>query len=117
MRPLTELSAVVTSLLRWESPSATLLALLIYLYSVLFGWLLTLVLLLGILKLSFNYLKKRGWTQIFLRRLRRREGGEAVDMAAGEAGLGDKFALVLQVARRVQNQLGAVSNAAEKVKK
>ncbi|XP_045103081.1 uncharacterized protein LOC123499323 isoform X3 [Portunus trituberculatus] len=116
MRPLTELSAVVTSLLRWESPSATLLALLIYLYSVLFGWLLTLVLLLGILKLSFNYLKKRGWTQIFLRRLRRREGGEAVDMAAGEAGLGDKFALVLQVARRVQNQLGAVSNAAEKVK-
>lgn len=116
MRPLTELSAVVTSLLRWESPSATLLALLIYLYSVLFGWLLTLVLVLAILKLSFNYLKKRGWTQIFLRRLRRREGGESVDMAAGEAGLGDKFALVLQVARRVQNQLGAVSNAAEKVK-
>lgn len=60
---------------------------------------------------------RRGWTQIFLRRLRRREGGESVDMAAGEAGLGDKFALVLQVARRVQNQLGAVSNAAEKVKK
>lgn len=59
MRPLTELSAVVTSLLRWESPSATLLALLVYLYSVLFGWLLTLILLLAILKLSFNYLKKR----------------------------------------------------------
>ncbi|XP_050704982.1 uncharacterized protein LOC126990399 isoform X3 [Eriocheir sinensis] len=116
MRPLTELSAVVTSLLHWESPSATLLALLVYLYSVLFGWLLTLILLLAILKLSFNYLKKRGWTQIFLRRLRRREGGESVDVAAGEAGLGDKFALVLQVARRVQNQLGAVSNAAEKVK-
>lgn len=52
-----------------------------------------------------------------MRRLRRREGGESVDVAAGEAGLGDKFALVLQVARRVQNQLGAVSNAAEKVKK
>ncbi|KAG0714949.1 GRAM domain-containing protein 4 [Chionoecetes opilio] len=58
MRPLTELSAVVTSLLRWESPSATLLALFIYLYSVVFGWLLTLMLLLAMLKLSFNYLKK-----------------------------------------------------------
>ncbi|XP_069168974.1 GRAM domain-containing protein 4 isoform X7 [Procambarus clarkii] len=116
MRPLTDLSAAVTSLLRWESPSATLLALVIYLYSVLFGWVLPLVLLMAILRLSINYMKKRGWTQNFFRRLRR-EGGESVEPTTTEAaGLGDKFALVLQVARRVQNQLGAVSNAAEKLK-
>ncbi|KAG7175106.1 GRAM domain-containing protein 4-like [Homarus americanus] len=72
MRPLTELSAAVTSLLR-------------------------------------------GWTQNVFRRLRR-EGHEPLDTTTSEAGLGDKFALVLQVARRVQNQLGAVSNAAEKLK-
>lgn len=59
---------------------------------------------------------RRGWTQHMFRRLRR-EGGEAGDASGGESGLGDKFALVLQVARRVQNQLGAVSNAAEKCKK
>lgn len=58
----------------------------------------------------------RGWTQNLYRRLRR-EGVEPVDTTASEAGLGDKFALVLQVARRVQNQLGAISNAAEKLKK
>ncbi|XP_071537611.1 uncharacterized protein [Panulirus ornatus] len=115
MRPLTELSAALTSLLRWESPSATLLALVIYLYSVLFGWLLTLVMFMAILRLSINYLKKRGWTQNLYRRLRR-EGVEPMDTTASEAGLGDKFALVLQVARRVQNQLGAISNAAEKLK-
>ncbi|XP_042210946.1 uncharacterized protein LOC121858532 isoform X3 [Homarus americanus] len=115
MRPLTELSAAVTSLLRWESPSATLLALVIYLYSVIFGWVLPLVLLMAIVKLSINYLKKRGWTQNVFRRLRR-EGHEPLDTTTSEAGLGDKFALVLQVARRVQNQLGAVSNAAEKLK-
>ncbi|KAK7084124.1 GRAM domain-containing protein 4, partial [Halocaridina rubra] len=115
MRPLTELSAVVQSLLRWESPSATLLALVVYLYCVVFGWVLTLILVLAIMRLSVNYLKKRGWTETMFRRLRR-EGGEAIENPGGEAGLGDKFALVLQVARRVQNQLGAVSNAAEKCK-
>ncbi|XP_042869270.1 uncharacterized protein LOC122251405 isoform X2 [Penaeus japonicus] len=115
MRPLTECLAVVTSLLHWESTSATLLALVVYLYSVLFGWVLTLILTLAIIRLSINYLKKRGWTQHMFRRLRR-EGGEAGDASGGESGLGDKFALVLQVARRVQNQLGAVSNAAEKCK-
>ncbi|KAK8739626.1 hypothetical protein OTU49_003434 [Cherax quadricarinatus] len=115
MRPLTELSAAVTSLLRWESPSATLLALVVYLYSVLFGWVMPMVLLMAILRLSINYMKKRGWTQNFFRRLRR-EGVETVDTTNSETGLGDKFALVLQVARRVQNQLGAVSNAAEKLK-
>ncbi|KAK4293738.1 hypothetical protein Pmani_033585, partial [Petrolisthes manimaculis] len=116
MRPLTELSDVVWSLVRWESPSATLLALVVYLYCVVCGWLLTLTLTLAIMKLSLNYMKKRGWMQLVLRGLRRGEGGEAVEAGAAETGLGDKFALVLQVARRVQNQLGAVSNAAEKLK-
>ncbi|XP_066938517.1 uncharacterized protein [Macrobrachium rosenbergii] len=115
MRPLTELSFVVKSLLHWESPSATLLALVVYLYCVLFGWLLTLILVLAIVRLSVNYMKKRGWTHNMFRRLRR-EGGEQTENPASEAGLGDKFALVLHVARRVQNQLGAVSNAAEKCK-
>lgn len=59
MRPLTECLAVVTSLLHWESTSATLLALVVYLYSVLFGWVLTLILTLAIIRLSINYLKKR----------------------------------------------------------
>ncbi|ROT66241.1 putative GRAM domain-containing protein 4-like [Penaeus vannamei] len=70
MRPLTECLAVVTSLLHWESTSATLLALVVYLYSVhtIIGPVLP----------------------------------QGMDAA--------------HVARRVQNQLGAVSNAAEKCK-
>ena len=58
-----------------------------------------------------------GWTLSLLTRLKRREGQDFGEVPGGEGSLGDKFALVLQVARRVQNLLGSVSDAAEKYKK
>ncbi|CAL4096515.1 unnamed protein product, partial [Meganyctiphanes norvegica] len=114
MKPMTDLSAFVNSLLHWESPSATLLALVVYMYAVMFGWSLTLLVCFAIYKLSANYINKRGWLSNLFH-------GFAVDQPEpkeekDDSGLGDKFALVLQVARRVQNQCGAVSNTAEKLK-
>ena len=57
---------------------------------------------------------KSGWT----RHLGWSPGDERSDDAAEEAtSVADRLAVVLQVARKVQNQLGAVCDAAEKIKK
>lgn len=48
-----------------------------------------------------------GWTS----------GEDGSEEVSEETSVADRLAVVLQVARKVQNQLGAVCDAAEKIKK
>lgn len=44
-------------------------------------------------------------------------GEDGSEDVAEETSVADRLAVVLQVARKVQNQLGAVCDSAEKIKK
>lgn len=61
--------------------------------------------------------ERSGW----LRHLGCSSGGDGSDESAEESSssssVADRLAVILQVARKVQNQLGAVCDAAEKIKK
>ncbi|XP_015905700.1 GRAM domain-containing protein 4 [Parasteatoda tepidariorum] len=106
-KPVSSLADSFVSLLRWNSPGTTLLAFFVYMYTVYHGWLLSLILFLFISQLTLNYIK--GW---FLSpNVSRKQ-----DHEEGDLGVSDKFQLVLQVARKVQNKLGYMADCLEKIK-
>nr|XP_042912787.1 GRAM domain-containing protein 4-like [Parasteatoda tepidariorum] len=55
-KPVSSLADSFVSLLRWNSPGATLLAFFVYMNTVYHGWLLSLILILFISQLILNYI-------------------------------------------------------------
>lgn len=112
IRPITNFVKSVSALISWKNPTATLLTFVVYMYAVWYGVLLPLILFLIIWKLSINYLYSRGIaTQLGFPKKVKEEPPQADDKTWS-----DKFQLVLQVARKVQNILGNMADSLEKLK-
>ncbi|ELT94791.1 hypothetical protein CAPTEDRAFT_226159 [Capitella teleta] len=106
----------VRSLLRWKNPAATFLTFVVYMYAVYIGWLLPVALFLLLFRLFVNYLSSKGWdlnVQYFreTERQKAKDGDSFSDM-----GVSDKFSVVVQVAKQVQNKLGHIADTLEKFK-
>jgi hypothetical protein len=113
--PIFHLYRAVYNVFTWNSPLFTLLTFLVYMYTVWYGWLLPVVLFLCIVRLSVNFLTSRGW-KINVSFLNYNGVETAKEDGDNERALADKFNLVLQVARRVQNTLGELADGLEKIK-
>ncbi|XP_035677494.1 GRAM domain-containing protein 4-like isoform X1 [Branchiostoma floridae] len=115
-KPIWEFGSSLTDLLGWKTPSATFLSFFIYMYFAWQGWLLQFFLFLCILRLSLNYLIAKGWKISFEIIPRRAQPKKEPEESQENVGMADKFQLVLQVARKVQNTLGQVADSLEKLK-
>ncbi|XP_076468693.1 GRAM domain-containing protein 4-like isoform X2 [Babylonia areolata] len=104
----------IHGLLTWKSPPYTLIVFMVYMYSVWYGWFLPLFLSCLTFRLAISYLRHRGWNINFnFFDCHEEEKREAEDK---DLGVSDKFNLVLQVARKVQNTLGTAADSLEKIK-
>ncbi|XP_046463501.1 GRAM domain-containing protein 4-like isoform X1 [Daphnia pulex] len=109
----------IQSIRQWQSPTASILFLLVSSYAIWHGLFLVLVVAASLWKLTINYLTSQGW----LRHFGWNMGGDHQD-ADESSNDGNKsstsviesVSVILQVARKVQNQLGNVCDAAEKIK-
>ncbi|CAG0902859.1 unnamed protein product [Darwinula stevensoni] len=123
-RPIQSFLESWDRLVSWKSPACSFLAFTVWTHSVIYGWFLSLLFSLAIAYLSLNYLRKReevmmmlpwvSWLSPWGHATGDAGNGQQEDMPVKV--FGDKFSLVLQVARKVQNVLGDVSDAAEKFK-
>lgn len=104
----------IHSLLTWKSPPYTLIVFIVYMYSVWCGWFLPLLLSCLTFRLAINYLRHRGWNVNFNFFDCYEE--EKKDSEDKDLGVSDRFNLVLQVARKVQNNLGSAADSLEKIK-
>ncbi|XP_025106829.1 GRAM domain-containing protein 4-like isoform X2 [Pomacea canaliculata] len=104
----------IHNLLTWKSPPYTLIVFVVYMYSVWRGWFMPLLLLCLTFRLTINYLRYRGWNVNFHFFNCSEEDKKEVEDK--DLGVSDKFNLVLQVARKVQNFLGLAADSLEKIK-
>lgn len=112
IKPITGFVKSVRGVFSWSNPAASFLIFVVYTYSVLHGYLLSLVLFVAIWKLFMNYLHVRGITK----QLGFTEKAKDDVSATEDYSWSDKFQLVLQVARKVQNTLGKMADSLEKMK-
>ncbi|XP_076331829.1 GRAM domain-containing protein 4-like isoform X1 [Tachypleus tridentatus] len=110
-KPIVNAMESLTGLLHWNTLGTTLLAFGVYMYTVCHGWFLPLLLFLANCQLLLNYFRYRGWFSSCC--VTRKNEQEEADR---DLGVSDKFQLVLQVARKVQNQSGRVADCCEKIK-
>ncbi|XP_059143166.1 GRAM domain-containing protein 4-like [Physella acuta] len=103
----------IGDLLAWKSPPYTLIVFVVYMYSVWQGWFFPVLLFCLTLRLFINFLRHRGWNLNFnfFDTIE-----EVKDTEEKDLGVSDKFNLVMQVARKVQNFLGQVADSLEKIK-
>jgi len=112
IKPITSFVKSVGKVLTWSNPTASFLIFLVYMYSVWHGYLFSLILLVAIWELFMNYLHAKGIAkQLGFVEKAKDEGNSSEDHSWS-----DKFQLVLQVARKVQNTLGKMADSLEKVK-
>ncbi|XP_052827922.1 GRAM domain-containing protein 4 isoform X4 [Octopus bimaculoides] len=111
-QPIMNTMRGLKNLISWKSPSYTLFVFTVYIYSAWYGLLLPLCLFLVFFRLSISYMRYRGWN-INLHYL---DPGEIVNESDDkDKGVSDKFSVVLQVAKKVQNTLGVLADTLEKV--
>ncbi|XP_064633262.1 GRAM domain-containing protein 4-like isoform X2 [Lineus longissimus] len=113
-KPIVNTTKGVKAMLSWKTPSLSLLVLSLYMYAVWYDWLLPLIMFLAVFRLSVNFLRHRGWN-VDVHYLQYQEDKEEVE-EKDTTGVGDKFNLVLQVAKSVQNGLGQIADSLEKMK-
>lgn len=100
------------NLVQWKSPSYTLFVFTVYMYSTWNGLLLPVTLFLILFRLAINYMRYKGWNL----NLHYLDPGEEVKESEDkDKGVSDKFNVVLQVAKKVQNTLGALADTLEKI--
>ncbi|XP_057368789.1 GRAM domain-containing protein 4-like isoform X2 [Daphnia carinata] len=107
------------SIRQWQSPTASILFLLVTSYAIWHGMFLVLVVAASLWKLTMNYLTSRGWLRHFGWAIGGDHGDADETSGEGNKSSGsviESLSVVLQVARKVQNQLGNVCDAAEKIK-
>ncbi|EDO36145.1 predicted protein [Nematostella vectensis] len=111
IRPITSFVKAVNRLVSWSNGTASFMAFMIYMFAARYGYLLSLVLLLCIGKLFMNYLHARGIaSQLGFKKKTKEEP------PSDDKSWSDKFQLVLQVARRVQDILGKMADSLEKLR-
>ncbi|XP_021352662.1 GRAM domain-containing protein 4-like isoform X1 [Mizuhopecten yessoensis] len=103
----------INTLLTWTTPSYTLLVFTIYMYTAWKGWLLPVVVILLLCRLFITYLQHHGFKLTFNYF---DSGKESEKQPEESLGISDKFNLVLQVARKVQNGLKDAADSLEKIK-
>ncbi|KAL7635720.1 UNVERIFIED_CONTAM: hypothetical protein RMT77_013537 [Armadillidium vulgare] len=113
IKPLNDLFNWFITLFQWKSPAATFLSFVIYISAVVYGYFISLILFIFIFHLTKNYIKKRGFG---LKLIKHSKHPEGVEEEGNDSKFGDKFVVVFQVARRVQNVLGNISDTTEKIK-
>ncbi|PAA82547.1 hypothetical protein BOX15_Mlig006961g1 [Macrostomum lignano] len=104
---------------RWKSPSYTVLVMLVYYCALLNNYLLPMILLLCIVRLLLNYFKYRlGWDLEFnfLAEYEDSDGEENSGGAEKERTVGTQVNFVVHVAKKVQNLTGKISDSLEKLK-
>ncbi|KAK3590730.1 hypothetical protein CHS0354_030965 [Potamilus streckersoni] len=103
----------IQNLLSWKSPSYTFIVFTIYFYLAWRGWFLPFVIFLGVIRLSVTFLQSEGF-KINICYFDSEEDGTQGD--SKELGMSEKFNLVIEVARKVQNGLGTAADSLEKIK-
>ncbi|KAH9508179.1 GRAM domain-containing protein 4, partial [Bulinus truncatus] len=103
----------VYDLKAWKAPPYTLIVFVVYMYSVWQGWFFPVVLFCFSFRLFINFLRYRGWNINFnfFDSVEETKDTEEKDLSVS-----DKFNIVMQVARNVQNILGEVADGLEKIK-
>ncbi|XP_077995617.1 GRAM domain-containing protein 4-like isoform X2 [Glandiceps talaboti] len=113
-KPIVNFIKVVYVILCWKAPALSLLFFSVYMYSVWCHWLLSLFLGVILYCLTKNYMTAKGWhinlSLLPYHHIEEDSEGDKV------LGMSDKFQLVLQVARKVQNTLGIVADSLEKLR-
>lgn len=108
-QPISTLSSNMQTLRQWESPTASLLLILVLFYVLWHDLCIPFVISVSIYTLTRNYLTTHGWwTNV--------ADVESVDDDNDASGVTDRLAVLIQVARKVQNQLTSFCDAAEKIK-
>jgi len=108
-QPISSFASNVQSLRQWESPTATLLLIMVLVYVLQHDLCVTFLVSLSLYKLSMNYLTTHGWWAHLA-------DMESMDDDSDAGGVTDRLAVLIQVARKVQNQLTSICDAAEKIK-
>ncbi|XP_067023563.1 GRAM domain-containing protein 4-like isoform X2 [Acropora muricata] len=112
IKPITGFMKSIRNIFSWSNPAASFLIFVVYMYSVWHGYLLSLILFVAICKLFLNYLQARGINA----HLGFTEKEKDETIPSEDYSWSDKFQLVLQVARKVQNTLGKIADSLEKMK-
>ncbi|RDD42906.1 GRAM domain-containing protein 4 [Trichoplax sp. H2] len=112
-RPFSNCIHSIQDIVLWRNPPLSILIFLVYMYCIWHGQLLTFILGLFILQLTINYLHNNDF-QTGLRFFPFYNGPKT-DEKTVTRGLSDKFQIVLQIARKVQNFLGSAANIMEKI--
>jgi hypothetical protein len=110
-KPWREMASHVKETVRWRNSAESLVVFLIYMYCVLNGWIVQLVVFISVIKLTLNYLHISGLAEQF-----GFSSGQTEEEADESMGLADKFQLVKQVAQTVQNTSGTTSDTLEKLR-
>ncbi|XP_063402797.1 GRAM domain-containing protein 4-like [Mytilus trossulus] len=112
LKPYIDTIKGIQQLLAWKTPSYTLLMFMIYLIAIWHGCFVSVILFCLVVRMMVSYLNHLGF-QIkfnFFQALEEQKPKED-----SSSGITDKFSLVIQVARKVQNGLGAAADGLEKI--
>eukprot|EP00794_Sanderia_malayensis_P006066 gene6066-6768_t len=112
VRPMQRFISGCEEMFNWKNPWFSLSSFVIYLYSIWIGCFIPLVLLIAVLKLSINYLTVKGIAQKFGYRESKKESEE--DSKSEVTSWSEKYQIVIQIARKVQNTLGDLADSIEK---
>lgn len=112
IKPITSFIKSVRKVFTWYNPTASFLIFLVYMYCAWYGYLFSLILIIMIWKLFMNYLHAKGIAKQLGFIYKTKEETNTTE----DHSWSDKFQLVLQVARKVQNTLGKMADSLEKVK-
>ncbi|CAG2234803.1 GRAMD4 [Mytilus edulis] len=107
LKPYIDTIKGIQQLLAWKTPSYTLLMFMIYLIAIWHGCFVSVILFCLVVRMMVSYLNHLGF-QIkfnFFQPLEEQKPKED-----SSSGLTDKFSLVIQVARKVQNGLGSAAD-------
>ncbi|XP_057296319.1 GRAM domain-containing protein 4-like isoform X1 [Hydractinia symbiolongicarpus] len=111
IQPLKTGYQTLYDLFSWKNPWLTVMVFLVYVYSIWLEMFLPLCLMLVILQLSINYLHARGIAQKFTHTKDSEDEGKDDQ---NQSSLSERYQLVLQIARKVQNTLGRLADGLEK---
>ncbi|CAC5425602.1 GRAMD4 [Mytilus coruscus] len=112
LKPYIDTIKGIQQLLAWKTPSYTLLMFMIYLIAIWHGCFVSVILFCLVIRMIVSYLNHLGF-QIKFNFFQPLE--EQKQKEESSTGLTDKFSLVIQVARKVQNGLGAAADGLEKI--
>ncbi|XP_047146535.1 GRAM domain-containing protein 4 isoform X1 [Hydra vulgaris] len=110
--PIKRFYGVCSDLFAWRNPWFTLTIFLVYFYALWVEMIIPLLVLLILIQLTLNFLHTRGF---HILSDNKRKNSDSEEVKEDQASLSERYQLVLQIAKKVQNTLGSFADSLEKI--